>query len=264
MVESSGTEPVNEQPSQRVAVSETTQAQLELLAKLAQLLAEKALEPPKKKVADQPHPWTIILAALSPALSIIALVVSLQALKTSRQSMEIGQRAYLTIPKGSMSISPAVRLPTNSAELVVGVDYTVEINNVGNTPAKIKRITLQYMIPKGWTHTNKVSAGVVPLPAGSNDIIAIPENATVPPKGSLQRQYGISITTTNPVYPYSLVGLIVNSDNNRGLDENAPFVRLIGTIDYEDVFGQKEREQWCWINSGPSSPRNCLSHELAN
>ena len=130
---------------------------------------------------------------------------------------------------------------------------------MGNTPAKIKRITLQYMIPKGWTHTNKVSAGVVPLPAGSNDIIAIPENATVPPKGSLQRQYGISITTTNPVYPYSLVGLIVNSDNNRGLDENAPFVRLIGTIDYEEVFGQKEREQWCWINSGPSSPRNCLS-----
>jgi hypothetical protein len=52
-------------------------------------------EPMKKKTTDRPHWITICLGLLSPMLAVLALYMSVQSLKTSRDSLEIGQRAYI-------------------------------------------------------------------------------------------------------------------------------------------------------------------------
>src|SRR5436305_1227167 len=56
-----------------------------------------------EKSADKPHKITIglgLLGLLSPIVAVIALYISIQALRTNEHSLEIGQRAYVSMQDG--------------------------------------------------------------------------------------------------------------------------------------------------------------------
>ncbi len=77
-----------------------------------------------EKTADKPHRITVKLALLSPLLALVAAIVSIGSFWVSRQSLEVGQRAYISISDFSAHID------NNNLTL----DCSVE--NQGNTPAK--------------------------------------------------------------------------------------------------------------------------------
>jgi hypothetical protein len=48
-----------------------------------------------KRIADRPHWITILIGFLSPSIALVAAWIAIQSLRTSQQSMKVGQRAYL-------------------------------------------------------------------------------------------------------------------------------------------------------------------------
>jgi hypothetical protein len=83
-------------------------------------------------VAPKPHPITIRLAYLAPALAVVAVVMSIASFNTSRQSLETGQRAYLSFVLQSYSIQKEV---TDDGRSFITLRTKLAIRNVGNTPA---------------------------------------------------------------------------------------------------------------------------------
>lgn len=85
------------------------------------------------KVADRPHWITIAVGCLAPSLAIIALIVSLEGLRTSRESLRIGQRAYVQGRFTWQEDTPSLMKKN-------GVTFwrlRVELANTGNSPAWI-------------------------------------------------------------------------------------------------------------------------------
>src|SRR5258708_38185075 len=75
----------------------------------------ESVKPPvaPRKTADRPHVVTIILGLISPALSVVAVVIALHSLRVSNMSMRVGQRAYVAIQNGSFSMSGHESVPVN-------------------------------------------------------------------------------------------------------------------------------------------------------
>jgi hypothetical protein len=86
----------------------------------------------KSKIADRPHWITITLGALSPFLAIIALVMSIKSLNTSRDSLRIGQRAYV---QASLTY-------TQRPDETLQWDFGVTFKNTGNTPGELVSYTV--------------------------------------------------------------------------------------------------------------------------
>lgn len=84
------------------------------------------------KTADRPHGITIALGVMSPALAIVAIAVSFFSLRTSQQSLKIGQRAYLSYEIETFDFEPALNPAASTPLSLITV---VKITNVGNTPA---------------------------------------------------------------------------------------------------------------------------------
>ena len=86
---------------------------------------------PAKKTADRPHAITVILGILSPLLAVAAVIISFQGVRTSRTAMQVGQRAYLSITDGHLTISGKA------------AHYRFVLHNLGNTPAE--EVSVKYM-----------------------------------------------------------------------------------------------------------------------
>src|SRR4051794_29958995 len=56
--------------------------------------------------------------------------------------MKVGQRAYLNISQGELRVHGNASIPD--------VLYAFSLNNLGNTPAKINSMRIDYDLPKGW------------------------------------------------------------------------------------------------------------------
>lgn len=77
----------------------------------------------EQRTADKPHHLTLIYNYITLTVSLIAAALSYAALTVNSRSLEIGQKAYLTV-------SITVKLDSNVAE------YVMTIKNLGNTPAR--------------------------------------------------------------------------------------------------------------------------------
>jgi hypothetical protein len=108
-------------------------------------------ESPEKKTADRPHPIAIRLAFISPLLAVVATVISLMSFYTSRESLEVGQRAYVSFSKGSMSVSQISYGPEDYEKDGVRIAVWSDFRNLGNTPARFENISIELALPKGWS-----------------------------------------------------------------------------------------------------------------
>src|SRR5689334_9552823 len=90
----------------------------------------------KESVAPRPHGLTLLIGLMAPLIAVVALVISLRSLNLGENSMKIGQRAYLNITKGEVTIKPS-DVPPHGNDVRIDVSYNFDINNLGNTPAQI-------------------------------------------------------------------------------------------------------------------------------
>jgi hypothetical protein len=175
-----------------------------------------------KKSADRPHNLTLLLGMLSPLLAVVATSISLMSLRTSEQALEVGQRAYLSPEVADVvsSTPPAYvvsRAPKGTK--VIHFRIRLTIKNVGNTPMAASARGTQYMetFPAYRDKpVNTIASGV--------DVLAIS------PRSEL-------ILETPP---HDI--LIKPSDG--------PFdqaVRTTGEFIWQDVFGKKHQQTWCYI-----------------
>jgi hypothetical protein len=185
----------------------------------------------KPKTADRPHWITICLGLLSPALALIALWFSLQSLKISDRSLVIGQQAYVSLQNGSLSFSKEIEGPTPqpSSTLTPGQPHpyvamlgTVTLVNTGNTPAQFVSFKPVYkQLPQGWSIRN---TGWVPA-------------NTTPPFLSAKSQVSWRFQQTFWLTPEAW------SDFFGG---PMPVLSLVGELEYNDVFDNPHRINWCW------------------
>src|SRR5215204_2529049 len=112
----------------------------------------------RQRVADRPHPVTILMGILGPVVAVLAitftyfgyqlsmqsLAVSQKALETSQQTLKVGQRAYLVIENSESLIKlvKATYEPPGAPvvpSLVGDVEQSFNMRNLGRTPASLTR-----------------------------------------------------------------------------------------------------------------------------
>jgi len=86
-----------------------------------------------KKVADRPHWITILIGIFSPSIALVAVGIAVQSLRTSQQSMKVGQRAYLNYQVAVNNGSEIVEKLRSDKDFFL--NYQVTVTNLGNTPA---------------------------------------------------------------------------------------------------------------------------------
>lgn len=197
------------------------------------------------KTADKPHKITIGLGLLSPSLAVLALVVSLFALHESERTLQIGQRAYVSLQNGritfgQMTAGPPPQ-PTSSLrndepqpnnavangqaqpDHFVAMLLTVTLVNTGNTPAQFVRFTPTYNnLPEGWTIRKQEYK---------------PKDTTPPylgPKAQALWRYRQSFELTREAWSQFSTAGVMN------------YLHLSGDLLYEDVFGKRHAVNWCW------------------
>jgi len=89
------------------------------------------------KIADRPHWIAILLGCLSPSIAVVALILSVLALKQSSDSFKIGQRAYVF---GAFYLGDEV--PPSSEGATKQWRLGLSFNNTGSTPARITDVSL--------------------------------------------------------------------------------------------------------------------------
>ena len=186
----------------------------------------------KPETADRPHWITICLGLLSPTLALIALWFSWQSLKTSNRSLEIGQRAYVSLQDGRLSFSKGVEgpppqpsstlTPPGQPHPYVAMLGTVTLVNTGNTPAQFVSFKPVYkQLPQGWSIRN---TGWVPV-------------NTTPPLLSAKSQVFWRFQQTFWLAPEAW------SDFFGG---PLHVLSLAAELEYKDVFDNPHRINWCW------------------
>jgi hypothetical protein len=179
-------------------------------------------QPTLAKLADKPHPITVRLGLVSPAIAVVALFVAFLSLWASQRSMKVGQRAYLsyqvTVANGNQVVE-ALR-----ADKDFFLTYQVTVTNMGNTPA-------DSIYPK---------INVAPDPDRTPIMVTFPtqEPFDLGPKES-------RVLTGQALFKHL--------HNVRGLPGFAS--GFTGQIEYKDVFGDSQVKEVCYqfLASGNSA-----------
>src|SRR5262245_26135535 len=171
----------------------------------------------------RPHLITIVYSLLGPLVAIAAAVMayksldtSQKALATSRQSMEVGQRAYLSVSGGYFTVEHEVsNLVTDVSKL--HARWGVELTNLGNTPASIEDgTTLNFSMPRLWELTTVTSNAVLT----NNTSIRLDLRRDLGPKTTFNEDIGFDILIKEGADTYQIETI--------GITANIP---------YTDVFG---------------------------
>jgi hypothetical protein len=108
---------------------------------------QKPVENQRETTAPKPHLVTIVLASISPVLAAVAIILSYgslqtsqKSLETSQQSMKVAQRAYVTAENFKATLKELQFIP--SRRILIRVDYSFTLRNLGNTPATVKKFTI--------------------------------------------------------------------------------------------------------------------------
>lgn len=166
------------------------------------------------ETAPRPHRLTIYLSLLSPILAVVATIVSIMALRSTQESAQISQRAYLGFTLERATIE---RLTTPSGVRNLKFLTDVQVKNLGNTPAYVDKADESYLVRSGARSQTRTFPRLVP---------------DIAPRDSF-RQSGFNIMEENDLSPES----------------GTTFVRYLLRIDWHDVFRGRHKEQWCiWLS----------------
>jgi hypothetical protein len=194
-------------------------------------------EAPKHKSADRPHRITIALGVFSPLLAAVALYISLTSLHTSERSLEIGQRAYISLSTGALSFKQVGYVTRNEGTVFdqsLVMTLAVSIQNTGNTPATISKFSPTYELPAGWKNLDATYVG------GKYRNTALP---FVGPKSEVRWVF----------FDYFL--LDSEAFERFKTSTNREHFRLHGRLHFKDVFNVTHTVDWCWASKAddPSS-----------
>jgi hypothetical protein len=202
----------------------------------------------KPKIADRPHWITIVLGFISPAVAVAALIISFRSLDMSKETLKVGQAAYLSIREGRLSAynrgeqAMASVIPVPLAE----VRYSFVVQNLGNTPARITDIRLRLLQPWGWqpaewfqklTHDRLVSSS----PADIGPKSTVIQSGSIPVK--------FPATDVHRIFP----SLSPHNSPSR-IDDVSMRVELQGRLEYTDIFKQQKDLSWCWTSKSYDNP----------
>jgi hypothetical protein len=126
-------------------------AGLEFLNRSAMGAPEWLTKKDGEEVAARPHPLSIVTGLVGPLVAIVAMAlsyasyrVSNESLRTSQASLEIGQRAYLSVSDTTAMFS----VDSGTDHPWIHTRYRFTVQNLGNTPAHIQLIQFQTLIPQ--------------------------------------------------------------------------------------------------------------------
>ncbi len=182
--------------------------------------------PTPKKVADRPHWVTIVIGILSPLIAVVAVGIAMQSLRTSQQSMKVGQRAYLNY-----------QVAVTNADEIVGklredkdffLNYQIVVTNLGNTPAESISPKINVVVDPDRTPV-MVNFSPLPFELASKESRVLAGQA-----------------------------LFKHIHNVRGLPGLA--TGFVGQVEYTDVFGDWQAKQVCYtfiVSGGVASGGMC-------
>ena len=187
-------------------------------------------------------------------VAVVALVISLQSLRTSERSLKIGQRAYVSISNGALHISE----PGSPWPHELSAEMSVVINNLGNTPARFRRVSFTYVLPEGWQvsppqrqakHSNPDELGLK-----SKEPWTYIESFDVTDEAL--RNFRIQAESIRTTY-----------EAGSHARKNSPVIQwetkrsnlqIKGDVTYFDVFECEHHLNWCWDEDPDSRyPKNC-------
>lgn len=234
--------------------------------------------PEEGKVADRPHPVAIVLGVLGPTTAILAITftfmgyrlsiqslrVSQQSLETSQRALEVGQRAYLFLSNGRVRITYGKSSPLSAFREKMGLEEQEEltpstisiigqVENVGNTPARILSIRIQFVSKAYQGPFPDFDDGSEPVAPGKFVVL---HTETVQNFGDVGR--GLAKSLQHTLLPGALIALdrlSEGTDESRrkakamqtlvdGIDSG--HYRILGEIAYADVFETRHAMRWCW------------------
>jgi hypothetical protein len=174
------------------------------------------LAQPTEQTAIRPHRITIWIGAFSPFLGAVALVVSLFSLKTSRDSLKLGQRAYLAFSVTGFTVTedPSAATPTAKA--------AVTIKNVGNTPAYIDDGQTMLNSQNIRTDKNSTKGGGSFFPV---NLVLAPKDEI--PAADADVTFASEIEASCPDEAHCYV------------------IKFKGDVQWHDVFGDHHTDSWC-------------------
>jgi hypothetical protein len=186
-----------------------------------------------RKTADRPHAITIAIGIFSPALAVIALIVSIMSLRTSDRSLKVANRAYVNVVSGSLLFSDfgyvvQEKGPDAGTHLIVRMDLFARLQNAGNSPASVGDFKPRYQLPPGWSE----APSWVKTRLNYNGI------GMIAPKSTLNWAYT------------ELFELTPNTYNAFRNFPGRAFVYMHATFNYKDVFNETNEVAWCWAAAG--------------
>lgn len=207
-------------------------------------------ENPGKKTADRPHPIAIRMALMSPLLAVVATVISLMSFYTSRESLEVGQRAYVSFSNGTMSVFRVSYGPEDYEKDGVSITLWGDFHNQGNTPARFENISIELALPEGWStissdyHTDE-SFGPTSRADGKRVFVGRVGHEYLPPeletKETTHWGYSATIAVSPPAYAHLKTFLMMTAPTLPAL---RPEVHI--DVLYRDVFSIPHHIRFRW------------------
>jgi hypothetical protein len=178
-----------------------------------------------------------------------------RALLLSEQSMKIGQRAYVVLRNGEFRLSP-VRGGGNG-EGSTEYRFTVQVHNLGRTPASLVDMKLEYHGGKALYRSNSGTRNppeqrftkLIPLSGqiGPGDYVLHSEREFF----SVHRQYAEYAAIYDQIPRNQLVDAEILAFG----------LAMRGSLRYKDVFGEGHTTDWCWEILYTRFERNCTADD---
>jgi hypothetical protein len=164
-----------------------------------------------EKTADRPHTLTVLLSAGALILSIVGIVISGFSVYYTRLALRVGQRAYLSFTPTFPTYNDD---PSKSEDDLIALPASIEIKNLGNTPAYDVRTEI------------------------------------TPRRSDSEYQFWLSQPTIPAIGPKDATNVQFNIAALRKIYKNgrtpgsAP--QLCATVKYTDVFGSEQSDRSCF------------------
>jgi hypothetical protein len=169
-----------------------------------------------------------LLALLSPALAIVATVISALALTTSQKSLKVGQRAYLSATTDVIIESDAgQKNQSNASAHDLKIVVTVKIRNLGNTPAVFVHGREVVRLPVGWHWPNDYPAQTLTYDLTEPEL---PPNLGPRDDAVWNRVVSVGVDSTT------------FDEYRRG---ESGKLMAFGVFEFRDVFDESHELNWC-------------------
>jgi hypothetical protein len=200
------------------------------------------------KTADRPHNLTLLIGLFSPLVAVVALTISLSSLNTSERSlalaeknMKIAQRGYVRLTGGTITVSQPLALlamigqpPPPSADELIGFGFAASLENLGNTPVRFTRFSMELPAAAGITFDRRELQRHLPPELGQRVKYDWSWSAQGVGNAGVVRDLKKDFAQLRTIAP-SFTRVILGSPVNFNF-----------TLAYKDVFQEEHVVRWCW------------------